>query len=286
VAFTLNNKGYVALGRDSLEKQLKDCWEYDPLIDRWTEKAPFPGIARVKAMAAAVNDKAYVGLGFDNSDPNGAEYNYNACLKDFWMFDPAANSWTRKADYPSYTTVACVSFVYKNNIYVGSGFDNHVFKNEFWKYITAEDKWIRLNDFPGSGRAAAVVCTNGEQVYFGTGYRTGNEDDWWEYFPESDTWKLRNNIAGDGRENALSFSIDNRFFVATGQVFHGNLTGGHALSDIIEYDAIRKVWYKRGNLPAARENAVAFTINGIGYIGFGENDKNVLNDFFSFDPVK
>lgn len=287
VGFAINDKGYVALGRDSLSKQLNDCWEYDPANDSWTQKATFPGIARVKATAATVNGKAYVGLGFNDSyGSSGPEYDYNSCLKDFWMFDPASDSWTRKADYPSYTTDACVSFVYNNNIYVGAGFDDHVFRNEFWKYIPEEDKWVRLNNFPGPARAGAVICTNGSKVFFGTGYRTINENDWWEYFPETDSWSLIGYMPDDGRENAVSFSINNRFYVSTGQYFHGSLTGLHVISDILEYDANRKVWYKRGNLPQARDNAIAFSINGMEYIGYGENETKVLNDFLSFDPEK
>jgi N-acetylneuraminic acid mutarotase len=287
VGFAINGKGYVALGRDSLSKQLNDCWEYDPTNDSWTQKAPFPGNARVKAIAATVNGMAYVGLGFNDSNgTSGPEYDYSACLKDFWMFDPVSNSWIQKADYPSYTTDACVSFVYNNNIYVGSGFDNHNFKKEFWEYIPEQDKWVRLNDFSGFARASAVICTNGEHVYFGTGYRTLNENDWWEYFPKTDTWNWIGYMPDDGRVNGVSFSINNRFYVSTGMFFRGFMTGGHVLSDILEYDAIRKVWYKRGDLPAARDNAIVFSINGIGYIGFGENETKVLNDFLSFDPEK
>jgi len=281
VAFSINGKGYIGLGRDSLKSQLNDCWEYNPVNDSWTEKTPFPGIGRVKAMAATVNDKGYVGLGFNIALPI---YNFEACLKDFWMFDPILDTWTKKADFPSNFTDACVSFVYKNIIYVGSGFNGATLGNEFWKYIPSENKWTRLNDFPGPGREAAVICSNEEHVYFGTGYRAGNLNDWWEYFPDSDSWKLIDNIPDNGRENSVGLSINNRFFISTGRQFGGNLTGGHVKSDILEFNPALKVWYKRGDLPIARENAVAFTINGIGYIGFGENDSKVLNDFLSFEP--
>jgi N-acetylneuraminic acid mutarotase len=281
VAFSIYSKGYVALGRDSTKTQLKDCWEYDPSNNSWTEKTPFPGIARVKSIAAVVNGKAYVGLGFNDSL---TVFNYLACLKDFWMFDPVLNSWTQKADFPSNFTDACVSFVYNNNIYVGSGFNGDTFGNDFWKYIPTENTWVKLNNFAGYKRAAAVSCTNGKHVYFGTGYRTINENDWWEYFPASDTWNWIGYMPDNGRENAVSFSIDNRFFITTGRQFGGTLTGGHVISDIYEFDAVRKVWYNRGDLPGARENAVAFVINGVGYIGFGENDSKVFNDFWSFEP--
>ena len=90
----------------------------------------------------------------------------------------------------------------------------------------------------------------------------------------------------NGRNDALSFSINNRFFVSTGRHWGGNLTGGHLFSDVMEYDATRNVWYNnRGDIPGgARENAVCFVINGKGYIGQGENDTDIINDFWSFEP--
>jgi len=282
VAFVINNKGYVALGRDASSTTLNDCWEYDPTLESWTLKAPFPGSARVKAMAAVVNNRAYVGLGFSTG---GEIYNEEAYPKDFWMFDPISNSWTRKADFPSIASDACVSFVYNNFIYVGGGFADFGFAKEFWKYDTEKDLWIHLTNFPGEPRSGSVICSNGERVFFGTGYRTLNENDWWEYFPKSDEWKKRKSMPDDGRENGVSLCINKRMFVSTGRHFGGNMTGGHVKSDIIEYNLDRNEWYKRGNIPEGkRENAISFTIKGKGYIGFGENDTNVLNDFWCFEP--
>lgn len=282
VAFAINEKGYVALGRNADGTALNDCWEYDPTLDNWTAKAPFPGTARVKAMAAVVNNKAYIGLGYFMSS---GVYNEESYPKDFWMFEPITNRWIRKADFPSTASNACVSFVYNNFIYVGGGFAEFGFTNEFWKYDTEKDLWIHLNDFPGQARSGSVMCTNGTKIFFGTGYRTLNENDWWEYFPNSDSWAKRKSMPDDGRENAVSLSINNRLFVSTGRHFGGNLTGGHVKSDIIEYNIDKNVWYRRGNIPEGiRENAISFTIKGVGYIGFGENDSNVLNDFWCFEP--
>ncbi len=66
------------------------------------------------------------------------------------------------------------------------------------------------------------------------------------------------------------------------------MTGGHVKSDILEYDAIRNVWYERGKLPASgRENAITFTIGNKAYIGFGDVGENesleILNDLWSFE---
>jgi N-acetylneuraminic acid mutarotase len=272
------------LGRDSLGKSLSDCWKYDPTNNSWTEVAPFPDSARVKAIAAVVNGKAYVGLGFYLEKDNGMN-NGVGMLKGFWMYTPETNKWTKKANFPSIAADACVSFVKNNEIYVGAGFNGLGFSNEFWKYNTLSDKWIQLNDFAGEARAGGISCGDSTHIYFGTGYQTTNENDWWEYFPQTDSWTKRKSMPDNGRENGVALTINGRYFVSTGRHFGGNYTGGNIKSDIIEYDAIRDVWYERGNIPSSgRENAISFTINGKGYIGFGENDNAVLNDLWSFEP--
>jgi len=282
ISFVIDGEGYIALGRDATGKLLNDCWKYDPTSDSWTEMTSFPDSARVKAIAAVVNGKAYVGLGF--SKGNGMN-NGPGMLKDFWMYSPETPYWTKKADFPSISADACVSFVWNNEIYVGAGFNGLGFSNEFWKYNTVDDKWIRLNDFVGNARAGAISCGDSTHIYFGTGYQTTNENDWWEYFPQNDSWKKKNSMPDNGRENAVTLTIKGRYFVSTGRHFGGNYTGGKVNSDIVEYDATRDSWYERGNIPSSgRENAISFTINGKGYIGFGENDSTVLNDFWSFEP--
>jgi N-acetylneuraminic acid mutarotase len=284
VAFVINDKGYVALGRDASGKTLRDCWMYDPTNDSWSEMAPYPDSARVKAIAAVVNNEVYVGLGFEPEKGNGIN-NAPGMLKSFWMYSPKANNWTKKADFPDNATDACVSFVWNNEIYVGAGFDGLGFTRSFWKYNPLSDSWSKLNEFSGEARAGATACGDSVHVFFGTGYQTTNKNDWWEYFPQTDSWNKKNSIPDNGRENAVSLTIKGRYFVSTGRHFGGNYTGGKLNSDILEYDSDKDLWYKRGNIPASgRENAISFTINGKGYIGFGENDNTVLNDFWSFEP--
>ncbi|WP_171805020.1 Kelch repeat-containing protein [Paludibacter propionicigenes] len=282
VAFVVNGKGYVTLGRNSnASDSLKDCWQYDPVLDNWTKKASFPGVARVKAIAVVVNDKAYVGLGFNRH--KGA-YS-GGTLQDFWMYDPVFDHWTRKADFPSTATDASVSFVRNNSIYVGAGFNGSAYTNEFWKYNPDQDSWVRLKDFPAWARMCAVLCADENHVYFGTGYRFEDYNDWWEYFPATDSWARRKDMPDKGRVTSVGFSIANRYFVASGRHWGGPQTGGKLLSNIMEYDANRNTWYKRGDIPGgARENAVCFVINGKAYIGQGENNTDIINDFWSFEP--
>lgn len=282
VAFAIDNKGYIALGKTKHDSgYLNDCWVFNPSNNSWTRKADFPGKARVKAVANTVGGSAFVGLGFAEVQV----YQGHGYLTDFWKYEPLSDTWTRRADFPGTSTTAAISFVYDNEIYVGFGFNGMSFTKEMWRYSPANDKWTQLFDFKDRARSGAVVATNGSRVFFGTGYNTGNLNDWWEYFPNTNSWKKLKNMPDNGRVNGVALSVRNRFFVTTGRHFGGELTTGKLKSDILEYDPHLNVWYNRGKLPAeGRENAVCFTLNGKGYIGFGESKHSVLNDFWMFEP--
>lgn len=282
-AFTINDKAYVMLGRKKTSTPLlKDCWEFDPTNNDWTEKQNFPGDGRVSPISAVVGNKAFVGLGYNQ----GGVYKETSYLRDFWMYDPAMDEWTRKADHPSSSTNNAISFVYNDEIYVAHAFETNGFSRECWKYTPATDTWKQLADFPGRWRSCAVSCTDGLRFFSGTGYATHNRNDWWEYFPTTDTWIKKENYMPDkGRINALAFSINHRFFVATGRYFGGEHTGGHLKSDFLEYNPVYDKWIRMGNLPGGgRENAISFVLLNKVYIGFGENEKEIMNDLWCFEP--
>lgn len=282
VSFVIDGKAYVTLGRTaSASDSLKECWQFTPETHTWIQKAPFPGNARVKAVAVVLNGKAYVGLGFR---PHRGGYS-GGYLNDLWMYDPITDTWTQKANFKSTAVDACVSFVANNTIYVGAGFTGFDFTSEFWKYDPINDSWLRVNDFRGNNRAGGAACASAKHIFYGTGCTVINYNDWWEYFPATDSWNQRKSMPDKGRTTAIAISVNDRYFVATGRHFGGNMTGGHLKSDIMEFDADKNVWYDRGNLPTeGRENAISFTINGVGYIGFGESDNRIFNDLWSFKP--
>jgi N-acetylneuraminic acid mutarotase len=290
-SFVIDNKAYITLGRQGGRNSagLTDCWEFNPENNSWTRKSDFPGKGRVGAIAEVVDGKAYIGFGF-----NSGSWVYatdTIAFPDFWMYNPENDSWTKKADFPKKTpdldapVVSCSSFVYRQWIYVFSlGVKNYKFR-DVWRYDTLTDKWEQLSDFPGERRAVAVSCTDGNRYYFGTGYNGYNQNDWWEYFPETDKWIKRKPMPDGGRINAVAFSVKNRFFVATGRRFGGTLTTGFFYNDIMEYDALKDVWYNRGTMPTlGRENAIAFVVGNNAFIGFGETDKASYNDLWKFEP--
>lgn len=285
VAFAINGKGYVTLGRSAVNAKdtTEQLWEYNPETDSWTKKKSFPGKARVKGVAAVIDGKAYVGLGF-----SGRAVLHGDFLNDFWCYDPQTDEWSDLAGFPGDDTDGCFCFVMGDKIYVGSGYSYLTMHKKFWSYTPSSNRWQELNELEGDVRFGAVGCSDGTKAYYGTGFKAVNMDDWWEYNLEEDKWKQRRSMPDKGRVHGIALSVSNRFFVAGGRYFNGMyniINRGKVLYDILEYDADKNKWHNRGEVPGGgRENAVSFVIGNKAYIGFGENDSTVLNDMYSFEP--
>ena len=86
-SFTINGKGYIACGNtinnpsqnQYVSKGLNDVWEYDPIIDRWTQVADFPG-SQSAGVAGVVNGRAIIGTGTSEL------FNSPFPTKDFWIY--------------------------------------------------------------------------------------------------------------------------------------------------------------------------------------------------------
>ena len=86
VGFSIGSKGYVGTGYKG--SNMKDFWEYDPVIDIWTQKADFGGAARSEAVGFSIGGKGYIGTG------NGGGYKIV-----FWVYNLNTNTWTQKVDF-------------------------------------------------------------------------------------------------------------------------------------------------------------------------------------------
>jgi N-acetylneuraminic acid mutarotase len=78
VAFTIGGKAYVTLGNNGSLK--KDCWEYDPLTDLWTDRTSFEGTGRNDACSFTTAS----GRGFVVSGATGS----SGYFDDLWEFKP------------------------------------------------------------------------------------------------------------------------------------------------------------------------------------------------------
>lgn len=116
-----------------------------------------------------------------------------------------------------------------------------------------------------------------------------NPDDDDDDEPLGNWQQINSGFPGVGRNAAVSFTIDNITYVGLG--FDED---GERLSDFWAYDPKQGFWDNLGrlNTDAAarfpgtpRNGAVAFALNGKGYVGLGDSDQEYLSDFYEYTPT-
>jgi len=247
--FSIGNKGYIATGYTG-SAYLDDLWEFDPLLNTWTQKANYPPGTETEASAFVINSKAYFGPGalkaqqFWEYDPalnvwtkkanfpgkgqgdvafaiNGKGYKVTGCcpkVQDVWEYDPVLDNWTQKGNFPGTARIDGVGFAIGNKGYFGLGQDNSGYDNDFWQYDPGTDTWTAKASFPGGSRVCAIGFSMGQKGYAGTGSDLSFTmyNDFWEYNPCTDSWIAQPNFPGIQRYFAISFSIGLKGYIGTG----------------------------------------------------------------------
>ncbi|MBL0033901.1 MAG: hypothetical protein IPP27_17620 [Bacteroidetes bacterium] len=67
VCFGINNKGYITIGKDSLNNYINTCYEFDPSLNSWTQKANFPANGREGSFVLGFPTGGLVVAGSSNS---------------------------------------------------------------------------------------------------------------------------------------------------------------------------------------------------------------------------
>lgn len=220
VAFSANGKGYVGTGYDG-ENKLKDFWEFDPAqgdSGKWIQASDFPGTARYSAIAFSIDDKGYVGTGYDGNR-----------LKDFYRFDVSTGNWVQIMSIGGSKRRDAAVFVLEGKAYVFTGVDNSNYVTDAWVYDPETDNWTEKREITsntnddesyddeyslkGSNIAAFTMNGCGYLTTGGAGY-AGNST--WEYNPITDFWEEKTNFEGSSRSDAVAFTINNKPYVTTG----------------------------------------------------------------------
>lgn len=106
----------------------------------------------------------------------------------------------------------------------------------------------------------------------------------WEYDPVIDYWVRKADFPGSARWGYISFSIGRKGYVGLGvSIKNGQKTD--LLKDFWEYDTETDKWTRLNDCPSARIEALAFAVNGKGYILRGENMFQQLTDMWEYDPI-
>ena len=280
-SFSIETKGYVGGGMDSLNNLLNDFWEYDSSTDTWTQKANFGGSPRQNASGFSVLNKGYVVFGVDSL---GMSFHL---ANDLWEYDPFVDTWIQKTSFPGLGRQGATAFSTSNKAFVGFGIDwtNSTCYNDLWQYESTLDLWIQKTSMSGQPREGAVGFTIGNKGYVGTGTSSAPTiflQDFWEYDIASDTWTQKANFMGGTRTQPAGFSIGCQGYLGTGDLLFA------WTNDFYQYDPNTNTWIQKTNLTGdARDQTAYFSIGDKGYIGLGSFFSSYfhnLTDFWEYTP--
>ncbi|MGE0076805.1 MAG: Kelch repeat-containing protein [Bacteroidales bacterium] len=154
----------------------------------------------------------------------------------------------------------------------------------------AEDlvgNWVDRYEFEGVARSHAVSFTIGDKAYVVSGYDGVEREylqDCWEFNPESNQWTRMDSFPGIGRTGSCAFVVNGKGYVVGG--YDGE--NEDKLKDVWEFNpsaAKGSQWSAKNDfVGTARYGAVAFTVNGSGYICSGY-DGSHLKELWQYDPT-
>jgi N-acetylneuraminic acid mutarotase len=226
-AFVVDGTAYAGIGGSGTAK-INKLAAYLPVIDSWTslEIADFPGDALEGLISFSLAGKGYVGTG-KNSEGGSLQ---------LWAYEPASNTWSRKANLPGDPRNESAAFTLGDRAYIVGGYFDGKFLSDVWIYDPARDKWHKKSDFPGTARSKAIAFSIQGKGYLMGGVRSHESslNDIWQYNEADDTWKLIGVFPGPSRANSVVFVINGKAYIGTGETYY-NLGRKH-LKDFWEFD--------------------------------------------------
>jgi N-acetylneuraminic acid mutarotase len=246
VAFVIGDRAYVGTGyvaalvNDTTSRDLEwldDFYKFDATTGTWSRVADFPGPKRRDAVAFAINGHGYVGTG---QGENGYIY------KDFYRYDPAANTWT-EIPFDGEARYGAVAFVIDGAAHVclgASGINRSMLATDHYKFVPTSngdgtwEKMQSLVDTPENrgdtfydriqrrhGVAFIAGNNGGEYAHVATG---SNAYTWW-YDHKRDLWhEVEELPVGTQRApnvaQAVAFSIRDASGTARGYFTTGGTT--------------------------------------------------------------
>ena len=155
----VNGKIYVIGGNslvDGTFTLFSTVEEYDPITDTWTPKADMPTSRGFLAnRAPTVNGKIYVIGGWMNAGRREADF------ANVEVYDPATDTWAKKADIPTGRGALAVSEVNGKIYVIGGTQDRSLFLRTVQEYDPANDIWMRKADMLTSRWSHAASVVNG-----------------------------------------------------------------------------------------------------------------------------
>jgi len=205
--------------------------EYNPETDTWTRRADMP-TSRQGVVAAAVDGIIYAIGGNSGLDAGDKD------LSTVEAYDPATDTWSKKAEMPTARNVSAIAVV-DRIIYVIGGI-----------FGTPEDYQ--------TGEDVAVLSTVEA------------------YDPATDTWTTKAEMPTARGYYHAACVVDGRIYVFGGATKYGDLSEDFSCVPTVEvYDPATDTWTQVSDMPWARHGHTASVVDGKVYIIGGLDDEVV-----------
>ncbi len=250
-------KSIVVVGGLGSQGALRRVDAYNVETRTWTALKSLPAPRYDVIGATPIHGKLYV-AGGQSAD--------GKCAKTLFVYDPAANSWTRKADMPSKGCLGVQANVlgqlYVYTLYTGSS-------PLFASYNPRTDKWVRRPLIPDEAyQSYPVGGAINDKFYLTGGIDVSGQPArvLYAYDPAARMWTKKSPIP-TGRDGAFGAVLHGKLFVAGGVVPRDVWVS----TDVVEaYDPLTDTWTTgpsmlapRGFGASARVSGKFFTIDGL-----------------------
>ncbi|WP_066631889.1 Kelch repeat-containing protein [Labilibacter marinus] len=251
-------------------------------LGNWVRMADFDGIPRTEGVCFTIDNKAYIGTGYDIDNKER--------LTDFWVYDAEKDFWKQVASLPGLGRNGAIAFSSSTKGYVGTGYDGDNKLKDMYEYDPIDNAWMQKNDFPGTARYSATAFYVDGKGYMGTGYDNNYLKDFWSYDVDADSWTQITSMGGSKRRDAMNFVLNGEAYVLTG------LNNGAYLDDMYKYDTAEDKWIELGRISdyeddsydddytIARYKGVTFVMDGKAYVATGINGAN-NQETWEYEPA-
>lgn len=252
---------------------LRKVSAYNAATNTWTERRPLPVPLYLSNGAGVINGKIYVSGGFSvvgDAPP----------IRALYMYDPGANTWTRKHDLPAINgpgedwTVGYggVTGVIQGKLYVvtlchsisyteGGSCEGDRTGPRLFRYNPATDRWVTLAPpFPAAQPSVKEVAggvIGGKFYLIGGDYLFNGHLS--VYDPATNRWTARNGL-GLARDGVATAVLGNKLYVMGGHRFDPTRNLHQVLDKTIVYDPVTDLWTLRASMPSPRLGMAGTTV--------------------------
>ena len=243
----------------------------------WRQRSDMP-TARYMLSTCVVDGKIYAIAGI-REDP---QFHFFANVE---VYDPATDTWTRKADMPTATNLQNCASVVNGKIYAIGGNDiQGKFLSTIEEYDPEIDTWTRKADMPTPRSHLSTSAVNGKIYAIG-----GCSPKPWpslavveEYDPATDTWTKKADIP-TSRSDFDTAAVNGKIYAIGGVT--GSYFEGTTLSSVEEYDPATDTWTRKADMPVETRSLAASALNGKIYVVGGASEGRAQSTVLEYDPM-